>query len=62
MTNLLLKPTQRAAACRATPDSWLNNWPVRRRTNYPLLFDRLHRPKPAFDAVIGVAALQSGAR
>jgi hypothetical protein len=23
--------------------------------NYPLLFDRLHRPKPAFDAVIGVA-------
>ena len=36
-------------------DSWLNNWPVRGRTNYPLLFDRQHRPKPAFDAVIGVA-------
>lgn len=35
--------------------SWLNNWPVRGRTNYPLLFDRLHRKKPAFEAVIGVA-------
>ena len=32
--------------------SWLNNWPVRGRTNYPLLFDRDGRPKPAFDAVI----------
>ncbi len=33
-------------------DSWLNNWPVRGRTNYPLLFDREGQPKPAFDAVI----------
>jgi len=33
-------------------DSWLNNWPVKGRTNYPLLFDRQGRPKPAFDAVI----------
>jgi len=33
-------------------DSWLNNWPVRGRTAYPLLFDRNCRPKPAFDAVI----------
>lgn len=33
-------------------DSWLNNWPVRGRTNHPLLFDRAHQPKPAFDAVI----------
>jgi len=39
-------------------DSWLNNWPVLGRTNYPLLFDRQHRPKPAFDAVIGVAGLR----
>src|SRR5205814_6050670 len=37
-------------------DSWLNNFPVRGRTNYPLLFDRQHRPKPAFEAVMGVAA------
>lgn len=37
-------------------DSWRNHWPVRGRTNYPLLFDRRHRPKPAFDAVARVAA------
>jgi endo-1,4-beta-xylanase len=36
-------------------DSWLNNWPVRGRTSYPLLFDRADQPKPAFDAVIRVA-------
>ena len=32
-------------------DSWLNNFPVRGRTDYPLLFDRQGRPKPAFFAV-----------
>ena len=37
-------------------DSWLNNWPARGRTNYPLLFDRNGQPKPAFDAVIRVAS------
>jgi endo-1,4-beta-xylanase len=37
-------------------DSWLNNWPVRGRTSYPLLFDRTGKPKPAFDAVIRSAA------
>jgi len=36
-------------------DSWKNNWPVRGRTNYPLLFDRNAQPKPAFDAVIRLA-------
>jgi endo-1,4-beta-xylanase len=36
-------------------DSWLNNWPVRGRTSYPLLFYREGKPKPAFDAVIRVA-------
>jgi endo-1,4-beta-xylanase len=36
-------------------NSWKNNWPVRGRTNYPLLFDRNNQPKPAFDAVIQVA-------
>jgi endo-1,4-beta-xylanase len=35
--------------------SWKNNWPVPGRTNYPLLFDREGRPKPAFDAVIRAA-------
>ena len=37
-------------------DSWLNNWPVRGRTSYPLLFDRNCHPKPAFAAVIRTAA------
>lgn len=36
-------------------DTWKNNWPVRGRTNYPLLFNRQWEPKPAFDAVIDVA-------
>jgi endo-1,4-beta-xylanase len=33
-------------------DSWLNNFPTRGRTNYPLLFDRQGKPKAAFDAVV----------
>lgn len=37
-------------------DSWLNGWPVRGRTSYPLLFDRKGAPKPAFHAVIRTAA------
>lgn len=36
-------------------DSWKNGFPVRGRTNYPLLFDREWKPKPAFDAVIMAA-------
>ncbi len=36
--------------------SWLNNWPVRGRTSYPLLFDRALKPKPAFDQVIQTAS------
>jgi len=36
-------------------DSWRNNWPVRGRTSYPLLFDRSGQPKMAFDAVIRAA-------
>jgi endo-1,4-beta-xylanase len=32
--------------------SWLNHFPVRGRTNYPLLFDRNGQPKAAFDAVV----------
>ncbi len=34
--------------------SWLNGWPVRGRTNYPLLFDRYFKPKPAFYAVVAL--------
>ena len=32
--------------------SWLNDFPVKGRTNHPLLFDRQLQPKPAFDAAI----------
>jgi GH35 family endo-1,4-beta-xylanase/lysophospholipase L1-like esterase len=38
-------------------ESWLNSFPWH-RVNYPLLFDRQRRPKPAFDAVY--ATLRSG--
>jgi endo-1,4-beta-xylanase len=37
-------------------DSWLNDWPVQGRTNYPLLFDRNGQPKAAYDAVLRVAS------
>ncbi|MBV9850239.1 MAG: endo-1,4-beta-xylanase, partial [Armatimonadetes bacterium] len=36
--------------------SWLNNFPVQGRTNYPLLFDRKMQPKPALAAVVSVLA------
>jgi endo-1,4-beta-xylanase len=36
--------------------SWLNNWPVKGRASYPLLFDRNGQPKPAFQAVLRTAA------
>ena len=39
----------------ADHDSWLNGWPVRGRTNYPLLFDRQNRPKPAYDRVMALS-------
>jgi endo-1,4-beta-xylanase len=42
--------------------SWLNDFPARGRTNYPLLFDRSGNPKPAFDAVMRVAAEPRGVR
>jgi endo-1,4-beta-xylanase len=38
--------------------SWLNNWPVRSRTNHPLLFDRDLQPKPAFTAVVDLLKAQ----
>lgn len=34
--------------------SWKNDYPIPRRTNYPLLFDRNRRPKPAFQAVLNL--------
>jgi endo-1,4-beta-xylanase len=43
-------------------NSWLNNWPVRGRTSYPLLFDRNCQPKPAFDAIIKTATAGKSVR
>lgn len=36
-------------------DSWLNNWPIRGRTNYPLLFNRDYTPKAVVDDIIKLA-------
>ncbi len=38
-------------------DSWLNRWPVKDRTAYPLLFNRAGNPKTAFNAVIQTSNL-----
>jgi endo-1,4-beta-xylanase len=35
--------------------SWKNNWPIRGRTNYPLLFDRQYQPKKAFWELVNLA-------
>ena len=32
-------------------DSWLNDWPVKGRTDYPLLFDRGLKKKPFVDTL-----------
>lgn len=32
--------------------SWKNNWPIRGRTDYPLLFDRDYQPKPVVQTII----------
>lgn len=34
--------------------SWKNGYPIPRRTNYPLLYDRERQPKPALEAVLNV--------
>lgn len=35
--------------------SWLNYWPIRDRTDYPLLFDRNLQPKPIVETIINEA-------
>jgi len=35
-------------------NSWLHDFPIPGRVNYPLLWDRQGRPKPALDAVVEV--------
>jgi endo-1,4-beta-xylanase len=41
-------------------DSWKNNWPVKGRTDYPLLFDRNYQPKPLVNKIIEEAAKYKG--
>ena len=36
-------------------DSWKNNWPVRGRTDYPLLFDRNYQAKPFVREIVEMA-------
>ncbi len=45
----------------ADGNSWLNGWPIRGRTNYPLLFDRNYKPKPAYYRVSSLKKLNKGA-
>ncbi|KAA6333810.1 Xylosidase/arabinosidase [termite gut metagenome] len=33
-------------------DSWRNSWPIPKRTDYPLLFDRNHKAKPIVNLII----------
>ena len=32
--------------------SWLNGWPIKGRTNYPLLFDRQYKAKPVVEQIM----------
>ncbi len=41
-------------------NSWRNYYPVSRRTDYPLLFDRQGQPKAAFWAVVGTVSEYAG--
>ena len=43
-------------------DSWKNDWPIRGRTDYPLLFDRTGAAKPALQAVLATAAGENAAQ
>ncbi|WNH13840.1 endo-1,4-beta-xylanase [Thalassobellus suaedae] len=34
--------------------TWLNNWPIEGRTNYPMIFDRRLQAKKAYDSIISL--------
>jgi len=42
--------------------SWKNNFPMRGRTDYPLLFDRNYQPKPIVQQIIDIANTVHGTR
>jgi endo-1,4-beta-xylanase len=39
--------------------SWKNGFPIAGRTNYPLLFDREMKPKPAYHRLMRLAQAQA---
>jgi endo-1,4-beta-xylanase len=39
--------------------SWLNNWPIKNRTNYPLFFDRNNKSKLVYDKVLELKQQQN---
>lgn len=58
--NLLLEKSDRITRVTTwgvtDADSWKNNFPMRGRTDYPLLFDRKHKAKPIVQVIINEAA------
>ena len=39
--------------------SWLNDWPIKGRTNYPLLFNRKYQAKKAHQALIELISVKN---
>lgn len=40
-------------------NSWRNDWPIKGRSDYPLLFDRNYQPKPIVEDLIKLATLST---
>jgi endo-1,4-beta-xylanase len=38
-------------------DSWLNDWPIKGRRNYPLLFDRKNQTKKAYHSILDLKSV-----
>ena len=43
-------------------NSWLNNWPIKGRTNYPLLFNREYKNKKAYQRVLELKTFEKDQR
>ena len=46
--------------CTADATSWLHDFPIPGRVNYPLLWDRNGHEKPAYDAGVEVLRKHAG--